>query len=398
MSELLLLNLRDMESADGTSGDWLLWNSAQQRVMDRGEFDGATAPEKLKSHSRMTPCIVLVPGEHVAQLLVTLPVAGASAEAALPYQVEERLSCDLERVHIAREKIRAGEPCKVWVVDKSLMDTWQAWLQASGLRVRALLPDYSVFSAPLVFQDAHRTVAQRGDRAASMEHDLFACWWRQQESDAATVFLGVENTPMDGVVIDGERQWLASQLDAVVRHFSMPTNNLCQGAYRLHDAVQDSLAMLRWPAMAAALVLLLHWLLLAVSALNFSQRADQLDAATEAIYRQTFPEASKVVNARSQMKSQLNALESQRGDAGLLPLLAPVAAAFKGQSNITVTQLVFQNQSGSVRLAVDAQNYAAIDAFSSQLQKQQLQVSRGTFRQNGDLISGQLNISKGAAQ
>ncbi|HCS27881.1 MAG TPA: hypothetical protein DIW43_10530 [Spongiibacteraceae bacterium] len=137
---------------------------------------------------------------------------------------------------------------------------------------------------------------------------------------------------------------------------------------------------------------------MAASAINFSQGADQLDAAAESVYRDTFPEARRVVNARSQMKSQLNALESQRGDAGLLPVLAPIATAFKGQSSITVTQLVFQNQSGSVRLAVDAQNYAAIDAFSGQLEGQRLQVSRGTFRQNGELISGQLIISKGAEQ
>lgn len=400
MSELLLLNLREKDTSDDTGCDWLLWDSAQQRVLDRGEFSGAAAPEKLKNYSRSTPCVVLVAGEQVAQLSVTLPISGAAAEAALPYQVEEKLSCELERVHIAREKIRAGEPCKVWVVDKSLMDEWQAWLQSSGLRVRALVPDYAVFMPPLVFRDRYRTVAQMGDRAASLEHHLFDCWWGPDtsETDAAPVALAVEDAPIDGVAAGAERQVVASQLDAAARYFSMPANNLCQGDYRLHDVVQDTVAMLRWPAAAAVLVLVLHWALLAVGAFDFSTRADQLDRAAEAVYRETFPDARKVVNARSQMKSQLNALESQSGDAGLLPLLAPIAEAFKTQSGITVTQLVFQNRTGNLRLAVDAQNYAVIDAFSNQLQKQQLQVSRGTFRQNGEMISGQLNISKGAAQ
>jgi len=400
LSELLLLNLRDADSADTLCGDWLLWESAQQRAIDRGQFSATSVPDELKSYSRTTPCIVLVPGEQVVQLAVTLPIAGASAEAALPYQVEEKLSCELERVHIAHEKIRAGQPCRVWVVEKDLMACWHSWLQNSGLRVRALVPDYSVFKAPVIFQDSQRTVAQLGNCAASMERELFACWLPEPgaEPAAVPVYLQHENGAAASSSGRGDARVVGSLLDAAVRHFSMPTNNLCHGAYLLHDAVQDTLALLRWPAFAAGLVLVLHWALLAASAINFSQGADQLDAAAESVYRDTFPEARRVVNARSQMKSQLNALESQRGDAGLLPVLAPIATAFKGQSSITVTQLVFQNQSGSVRLAVDAQNYAAIDAFSGQLEGQRLQVSRGTFRQNGELISGQLIISKGAEQ
>jgi general secretion pathway protein L len=397
LSELLLLRLLDTGSSNAPDGDWLLWDSLQRRVSARGELMAGVASEELKNYSRIAPCLVLVPGERVAQLSVTLPVAGASAEAALPYQVEEKLSCELERVHIAHEKIRAGKACKVWVVDKSCMDEWLAWLLSSGLRVRALLPDYSVLAAPVIFRDQTRTIACIGNSAASMEHALFAAWWQLQVAEPAMV-LSVDNAPDSELFVDSEQQLVASQLDAAVSYFSMPANNLCQGKYQLHDVVQDTLAILRWPALAAVLVLVLHWALLGVGGLNFAQRAEQLDLAAEAVYRETFPEARRVVNARSQMKSQLNALESQRGDAGLLPLLAPVAKAFQGQSNITVSQLVFQNQTGSLRLAVEAQNYAAIDAFSSQLQGQQLQVSRGTFRQNGELISGQLIISKGVGQ
>ncbi len=397
MSEMLLLKLLD-SSSSAPDGDWLLWDSAQQCVTARGELKDGVASEELKSHSRSTACMVLVPGELVTQLSVTLPIAGASAEAALPFQVEERLSCELERVHIAHEKIRAGQPCTVWVVDKSHMDEWLDWIQASGLRVSALLPDYAVLAAPAVFRDIHRTVAHVGNLAVSMEHELFACWWRPQhrDTDGTPVELSVEGAPSGDVTISDDRRLVASQLEATARYFSMPGNNLCQGPYQLHDVVLDTLALLRWPAIAAALVLVLHWTLLAVTAFNFSQQADQLDAAAESVYRETFPEARKVVNARSQMKSQLNALESQRGDAGLLPLLAPISAAYQGQSAVTVTQLVFQSQSASVRLAVDARNYAVIDAFSSELQKENLAVSRGTFRQNGEQISGQLIISKGA--
>ena len=397
MSELLLLNLRAEESASEICGDWLLWDSAQRHAVARGELRDGVVQEELKAHSRVNPCIVLVPGEQVLQLSVTLPVGGASAEAALPYQVEEKLSCELESVHLAHEKIRAGQPCKVWVVDRDTMAGWHGWLQSSGLRVKALLPDYSVFAPPLVFRDQNRSVAQMGDCAASMEHALFDCWRLQSTVDnSQPLYLCTENAP--DAAPDTQQQAVASQLDASARHFAMPANNLCQDAYLLHDVVQDTVAMLRWPALAAVLVLVLHWTLLATSAVNYAQRAEQLDQAAEGLYRETFPDARKVVNARSQMKSQLNALESQRGDTGLLTLLAPVTAAFKGQSNITATQLVFQNQTGSLRLAVDATNYGAIDAFSSQLQSRQLQVSRGTFRQNGELISGQLIITRGAGQ
>ncbi len=399
MSETLLLKLSSPEPDEALSGEWLLWDTAQRRVLDRGAVELGEISEVLQQHSRNSPCVVLVPGERVSQLSVTLPIAGASAEAALPYQIEEKLSGELDSVHIAHEKIRAGVPCKVWVVSKPDMEQWSSWLQSSGLRVRAVLPDYAAFEPGVVFQDSRRSVAQLVNAAASLEHALFACWWTVQKfEDAPPLLLTTADAEISAEFASCERQEVASLLDASARHFSMPANNLCQGNYALHDAVHDTLAMVKWPALAALLVLVLHWALLAVSAIHDSQRAQQLDSAAEALYRETFPEARRVVNARSQMKSQLNALESKAGDGGLLPLLTKVSAAYTDQSAITVTQLVFQNASGNLRLAIDASNYAVIDTFSNKLQAQELEVSRGTFRQNGELISGQLNISKGAAQ
>ena len=130
MSAVLLLALR---AAD--EGEWLLWEEG--RVLEHGQLPADL--EHLAHLSRQTPVTVLVPGEEVVQLSVTLPVAGAAAVAALPYQIEDKLSCDLDAVHYAHDRIRANEACRVWVVDRERMSQWHQFLQQSGMRIRLSL-------------------------------------------------------------------------------------------------------------------------------------------------------------------------------------------------------------------------------------------------------------------
>lgn len=388
MSAVLLLNLRAPDE-----GEWLLWDS---RVRERGQLGSPDAREKLKGLSRIHPCYVLVPGENVVQLQVTLPVAGSAAQSALPYQIEEKLSADLAEVHVAHDRIRANVPCRVWVVNHDLMAQWHSWLQASGLRVAAVVPDYAALRDNCIVQAEQRMIAHLGTRSASLETALFTPWFSLQhagDEDNTAVHLcqvGDGEPVISGLLLSHA----PNLLEAVATQFSVPENTLCQGRYALHDPVGDALRLLRWPALAAALALVLHWALLAVSALQYAQQADRYDAAADDVYRKTFPGTQRVVNARSQMKSQLNALEGNTGSGGLLPLLTPVAKAFEGQSNISVSQLVYQNQSNNLRLAIDARSYAAIDSFTTKLQGQGLDVGRGTFRQNGEMVSGQLILSR----
>ncbi len=391
MSAVLLLNLRAPDD-----GEWLLWDTETGRAREQGQLGALAELEKLKAHTRQTPCHVLVPGEDVVQLQVTLPVAGAAAQSALPYQIEEKLSVDLGEVHLAHERIRANVPCEVWVVNHERMAHWHSWLQNSGLRVATVMPDYAALQDNCVVQDENRVLARIKHRGATLETSLFLPWHALQNGDASEdsslrLYQVVDAKP---AVTNAAPSQAKTVLEAIAKNFAAPANSLCQGAYALHDPVGDALRMVRWPALAAAVVLLLHWILLAVSAMQYGQQADRFDMAADEVYRKTFPGANRVVNARSQMKSQLNALEGTGSGNGLLPLLTPVAQAFEGQAEISVTQLVYQNQSRNLRLAIDASNYAAIDGFTTRLQEQELDVGRGTFRQNGEMVSGQLIISR----
>lgn len=388
MSAVLLLNLRAPDE-----GEWLLWDG---RVRERGQLGSPAELEKLKAQARIHPCYVLVPGESVVQLQVTLPVAGSAAQAALPYQVEEKLSADLSEVHLAHDRIRANTPCRVWVVNHELMAQWHGWLQSSGLRIAAVVPDYAVLGENCIVQADRRVIAHIGARSATLETELFIPWFELQSNDAEQdsqlrfYLLGESEPAVPNLSVSRVRDWL----ETIATQFSAPEMTLCEGRYALHDPVGDALRLVRWPALAAGLALVLHWALLAVGAMQYSELADRYDAAADEIYRQTFPGTQRVVNARSQMKSQLNALEGNTGSGGMLPLLTPVAKAFDGQSDISVSQLVYQNQSNNLRLAIDARSYAAIDSFTTKLQGQGLDVGRGTFRQNGETVSGQLILSR----
>ncbi|MBB3048074.1 general secretion pathway protein L [Litorivivens lipolytica] len=373
MSADLILALRG-----DNEGDWLLREDG--RTTEHGRLPADL--EHLRNLSRQTPVTVLVPGEDVVQFSVSLPVAGAAATAALPYQIEDRLSCDLDAVHFTHERIRANEPCRVWVVERERMADWHRFLQDSGLRVRAVMPDYALLKPGVLLSMPEHMIANLPSAAATLETALAEDWLALQSQD---------DTELTRLTCDDSAR---SKLEKLASHRRSEGINLCQGAFALHDPFKDALALMRWPAIAALLVLGLHWLWLALGAMQFGAQADQYDQAAEDLYRKTFPEARRVVNARSQMKSQLNAFEGQQTDGGLLTLLAPVAQAFSGQSDIQISQLLYQADGGSLRLTVDAANYGAIDSFSNALQGQGIAVSRGTFRQNGERVAGQLSLNR----
>ena len=220
-------------------------------------------------------------------------------------------------MHYAHERIRANTPCRVWVVERERMSRWHQFLQQSGMRIRRVMPDYALLRRGVIVKAADRVSAKLPAAAASLETALAEDWLALQSLDEAS---------LTRVTVDGSEGML---LQALAQHSENDEVNLCQGRFALHDPVKDALAMVRWPAIAAGLILVLHWTWLALSALQIGAQADQYDQAAEELYRKTFPDARRVVNARSQMKSQLNALEGQQGEGGLLPLLAPVATAFR---------------------------------------------------------------------
>lgn len=393
MSQVLLV---DLPADEESSVDWLLWDREAGRKVNGGSLSRLAQLSELQAYSKQVPTYAVVPGELVSLFQVSMPTTGAAAVAALPYQVEELLCTGLEDQHIAHEKISADKPVSVAVVRKGLMEFWQQALQGAGLRVRAMVPDYLLLPGRALLLDSERAVASNDRCRATLDTSTLAQWWQLSESDGGETdnlqLLSCVDEPTWLPAGAGAVQRCSSRLQGLADALQEPAFNLLQGAYRLRDPLRDNLNIWRAPAMIAVAVLCLHWLTLGAQQWQSNRELAVLDAAIVDSYREAFPNARRVVNPRSQMRSQLMALQRSGASSQLLPWLEKLSTVLKQQANVEVTQLNFQQQTPSLKVVLTVPSYSSIDDISQALVATGVSVERGSFSQKAGVISGQLII------
>lgn len=395
MSEYLFLELP--VDTDGPI-HWLHWDVAQKKSLAQGNVQ---TTEELQSLALQFPgviCHAVLPGQGVSYHQLQLPKGGRAGDAALPYLLEEQLCDDLEKVHITHPNITAGKQTDILVVDKALMEKYHSRLAASGLNIRTLLPDYALLPEQSVLVDSGRVSARLAGQAASMASENFATWQQLAiagvDKDVASpqVFQVAASTVSElGLADDVVPTRLASRLEAIASAFAPWGASLLTGAYQIRNETSAMLRRLVLPVALFITILLVHWLSLAVEIYDFNRRAAALSSASDELYRQTFP-GTRVVNARSQMRSKLNAIEQRELPADFLPWLDKIASASRKSPGILLRQLGYQGDPAQVKIQLDATNYDEVDRWAAALAAQGFQVDRGAFGKQGDVISGQLSL------
>lgn len=396
MTALLLI---DLPLKPDSPVAWLHWDNDGARVIAEGVLANASELASLADMAEGVPCYVLIPGEAVSAHRVVLPKGGRVGLSALPFQLEDKLCSDLDSVHIATGVIKANEAADVLILGRDIAAYCLDVLRQSGLRIKALLPDYAVLTENAVVVTEQQVAANIHAKPAGITTANFPVWQQLttagDHQDLQWYFAGEyrgelsEQAPANAIYCD-------SRLQAFARSFKPWSLSLLSGAYLLKDESGEALGRLRWPLILLASLLLVHWIGLAVQTRTMSREANALDNGMVEIYQQTFPGA-RVVNARSQMRSQLSALESAGSNGAMMPWLDKVAAATRGRSNISLTQLNYENDPLLMKLLVKAGSYEVVDQWLAALKAQGLDVERGAFGQDGNGVAGQISI-RGTAQ
>ncbi len=392
MSALLLLDLPlDIEAPV----PWLHWDNEHHKAIAEGVLANSGELATLAEPCAGASCYALLPGTAVSAHRVVLPKGGRVGMAALPYQLEDKLCTDLENVHISVGTLKASQPADVLIADRSLVQNCLDVLRQSGLRIKALLPDYAVLPANTVVMDGEQVSANIHAQPVGMRSENFAVWQEiiGPELNAEPMQVYCIGDCDEGLLGSGEHviTQCKNRLQAFALGFQALPLSLLSGAYLLKDESGEALSRIRWPLILLVVLLGLHWLSVGLQTYSANRDADTLDEAMVALYQQAFP-GSRVVNARSQMRSQLNALESAGGKGLMMPWLEKVAAASKSKPGITLTQLSYENDPAVLKLILSAASYEAIDQWLAALKAQGLDVERGAFGQQDGGIAGQISI------
>lgn len=352
--------------------------------------------------------VVLLPITAVTLASATLPpVKRAQQRQAALFALEDQLIDDIGELHAALGERAADGTLPIAVVSRARLDAWLAPLAQHHLRpdvvtVDALLLPLAEGEWPVLWEDDGVCVRSGTMHSVGFAPEQWPLLWprlleeageqqpqRLRVFDARTV--ADEPLPLEEALPGGEvsvvanaggLQWIGTTATAPL--------NLLQGDYSRREQWGRMLRPWR-----AAAVLLLLWLVIQGGMALFElrtlrQQEAQLDAQMEELYRKSFPEARKVVDARLQMEQKLAALKS--GDSGFMKLAVGVAPALRDR---LVKGLRYQDGALDIDLALP--DMAALDSVRAALTAKGLQVEIGNAAQQDGKVESRVTVRGGGA-
>lgn len=330
---------------------------------------------------------LVLPVEAVTACAVRLPTQKARwLRQALPFAVEELLAEDVEQLHLALgEQLEDGRH-RVFAVRRSWLEDW--------LALCATPPQAIAVDADLLPEDGTQLL-QLGSR------------WLLGGVDVARMALNGEEWsglagicphphiayPAPGEValqpVDESHeladtyQWLAQQS---VR------NNLAQGEFAARESGAD---WQRWRPLLGLLGLwmVLQWGFNLAQGWHLQRQADAYAQSSAQLYKELFPDDSKLVNLRAQFDQHLEAGGSS-GQGRLLGLLAEVNQAMiaDGGASVEIDQMDFSDIRGDLAMQVRAAGFAELERLRERLQESGLAVQLGSASRETTGVSARLVI------
>lgn len=348
------------------------------QVTDRGHEPLAQAATRIRRGERV---VAVVPGERVLLHHVTIPARSRAAQLqALPYALEERLSEDLDALHIVPGPRRPDGQLLAAVAAHRDMESWRAWLDAAGIVAERLVPDTALVPAQTgrlrVHCDMQRCLLTPPDaEPVALAPELLPWWlerWPLNVDDPVEIDLhaprdlGREALPDAAhvTVHDWDGDWLQLLAPALARR---PALNLLAGRHAGSASMGAALAQWRVPAAIAAALVLLWTGSLWLEVHQLQREVGQVDRAIAEIFETTLPEA-RLVDPVRQFQQILETADAGSGAAAgpvatRLARVAPVLA----RDRIELRQI--RAESDRLELELDLASIAELDGLRGRLEE-----------------------------
>lgn len=369
MAESLLVRLE----SNGALRDWAVVDEAG-RCVD-GVHEGELAPGAAAAGRRV---VVLVPAEDVHLCRATVP--GRSRQRvlrAIPYALEEQLADDVESLHFAIGAVQEDNDYPVAVVARARMNGWLESLQDRGLAPDCMLPD--ALALPLegdswsLLVEGGRALVRRSTYSGfAIDTDTLPVWFEllagKEGAPPRVRLFGDTGVDVGIVEVEPASAGDAQPLAILARGRAQTgAIDLLQGGY----SRREELGRLLRPWRATAALLAAGLILTAVSTgidyYRLSRQQEELTVRIEQLYRQTFPDAKRVVNARAQMEQRLKALQRRAGQAGtdFIGLLGETASVLHQTRGVRIQGASYRD--GRLDLELTADNLQVLDQLKQKL-------------------------------
>lgn len=392
MSERLFIRLgRTAEQACS----WLVWSEQEQEIIASGELANAQGLSTLTERAGNRPVDVLVPAAAMTLTSVHLPEKGQrQALKALPFMLEEALAEDVDAMHFTVGP-RDGDALSVVAVAHEQMQTWLSCLTEAGLKVKRIVPD--CLALPL--QECQWAAMNFGNElllrtGLATGQSLPLPWLPialEQLRPAQGEVSVASYTDMQLEGVELKPQSLELPMLVLARGILHAPVNLLSGVYTPKREYSKQLMMWKSTAIVIAIACVLALVNKGLTIHQVNGQIADLKAQSESIYQQVVPGNSRIVNLRSQMESQLRALQGQGSGAEFFAMLDGLQDAFKQVPELKPNSLRFESARNEIRMQVSAKNYAQIEKFK-EIVGRRFQLDGGTMNSGEDQVTSTLTL------
>lgn len=326
--------------------------------------------ESVPHHNYFT--WVLVPGTECLLTCTYVPSRHRQKIIqAVPYALEEFLAEEIEKIHfsLGQRNPHSGL-ISVAVMARDLLDGYLQRLSCLKIVPQFIMPDILAIPKPSdgwgIGLTEHRFLVRTGEESgfAIESTHLKQIWEKVLQEEGPPKHLLIsrshQSLPLHDLELEqcslkenvyehGELAWLVQGI--LGRHHSLKLN-LLQGHYR---PIPKTAHLLRPWRLTWVLLILWGGFSLGQQGVYYQRLKQQhqtLEASIEKIYRETFPQARKVVNPRIQMEQHLKALrnspDSLHRTEDFLALLVQIAPLLKTEGleleNLDYRQGIFEFQ------------------------------------------------------
>ena len=350
---------------------------------------------------------IVVPGEDV--LFLTAEVPGKNIQRiqqAVPYVLEDSVIDDVDELHFAIKKSNSDSldnQYNVSIINKDYFESVIQQLESAGIYADAMIADYLLlaensrlffdgvrvlFNSPKVkFASAiDSTIRLDGESLNDNEKlKLINCDKTSGENQALTKL--IEN--VDFI----EEQCESHPLLCLVKNRSNNSVNLLQGVYRKKK--DWSQAGKTW---LPATILFLVWLvvqggLFIFDYIGLSKQNKLLNTEITKIYKKTFPQSRRIIDAKAQMQQKLISLKKRKGQSGrsFSEMLSNSASVFSRTKGLVIKSLRYYD--GRMNLEIQISSLQALDKLKEQLNKEKgYQVEIQNASSGKEMVTARLQI------
>ncbi len=364
---------------------WLIWHPGQGEVIASGELRNLEQLSQLQEQAQRCVVTAFVPGQDVTLTEVRLPNGSQRLLPQLiPNALEDELASDIDQLHFAwpanAKPAGVEQPIPVTVVERQRMQLWLDALAQAGIECDAIYPDY--FMLPVTEAGCQ---LQLGTSILVRE-----ATWQAYSVDQPPV---VQSTAED-ITANYEMP-----LQVATLGHAAASINLRQGDYRVLRKRSTHQVQLPWRpvGIAAALALVAVF---AQQLMTYVQLGHDNEALTQAIndtYLTAFPNETRIVNVRSQLRQHLSEVGSGSSQEAAvagpgLAVMAELEPAFRATPQLQVELMRYSSQ--KLTLQVNADNFDTLQRFQQVAGEAGLAVTQGQVTNKDGVVTGNYEVAK----